>query len=224
MSAPTGEKPNLNITVGMPLTDESPFLGTVVIDTVEEGTYGYQWHLAVKPCEFELHGKAGTGAFHTYYGVSQAKKSKIGAALEALEGVVKKGTRVGQDELLGLTCWWVRKDLPFGTDKETGEPMVAKQVLIPLRKATEEEQERAAKGPVSAEVEAPTALDEDQLEAVLAVLRGKSPKDAQIAGAKSKLPPELKQFIMDGTAYDHLIENDVIVLDDDGKIVDKEPF
>lgn len=210
--------------VGMELKEEEPFLGQVVTDEVRPGKWNPQLCIAVRPVDFQLKGK--TGAFHEFYGLSAAKRSKMGAFLLALQEnkITPKGTPVGKGALVGLVCWWVKRDIKFGKS-QTGEPIVAEGVLIPVKPASEEEKARAAIEGVAAQVQTPATLDwtPEQAEAVLTAVDGLAPKDFQKAvltkgSEASKLPRELKQAILSGAALSYLRDAGLATVDDEGKV------
>jgi hypothetical protein len=204
------------IRVGDKLSNESaPFLGVVTVDQWEEGKYGTQWHLAVRPVEFSLQGE--TGAFHTYYGASTRKRSKMGAFLAGARAVsALDGKRLGHGEMIGLTCWWVRRDISFGKDDE-GEERIASGVLVPVKSATDEELARAG-SPSEAATPADPEWTDEEIQAVLAVLDGKRPSEAQVAAAKARLSPELKNAIFSGHAIEYLTRQHMIELDGEGRV------
>lgn len=207
-------------TVGDKLEEETPFLAEIGADEITPGKYkGPQWHLAVKPLEFELRGK--TGMFHEYYGLSKQLRSKMGAALVGLqEAGVGKGTPVGKGALVGFKCWFVRRDMRFGKGAD-GTPIVAEQVLLPLRKATEEELSRVGTGEPASTPAAPEWTDE-QTAAVITAIEGLKPGEFQKAvlgrgTPASQLPRDLKNAILSGAALEYLTNKGLVILED-GKV------
>ena len=201
------------------------FLGTIAKDEWVDSEHGPQWHLAVKPTDIKIGG--GTGWLHTWYKPSTQKNSKMGAALAGLKQVFDGKTLIGEHSLEGQVCWWVRKDLPFGEDKNTGEQMIAKQVLIPTRTADPADTSRSVTvfapngaSPVPAgqapPVAAPESYTPEQVDLILAVLDGKAKSFWQIAAARSQLPPELKAAITTGDAIRWLEMGGLIQIDDEG--------
>lgn len=209
-----------------------PFLAVVACDEWVESDKvegGIQWHLAVKPADIPI--KGATGAFHTFYKPSEYKNSKMGAALAGLTKVFDDSIQIGVGQLLGKVCWWERKDIPYGTNKESGEQMVAKGVLVPVRTATDAEIQHcetrvgaiesgtpAGQAP-TVEAADVTTLSVEDAEAILGVLEGKKKRVFQIAAAKSTLHPSLKQAIIDGTALEFLLETGMATLDEEGAVV-----
>jgi hypothetical protein len=203
--------------VGMKLVEAEPFLGVCCIDQYEQGDYGIQVHIGVKPLDKKLEGKAGTGMYHTYYTPSEVARSKCGYLMAGCGEVFPKGTPVGQGALLGTVAWWVRKDIEFGKNRDTGDVIKAGGVLIPVKKASDEEQARAGEVDVAAvkqEEDRPEWSD-DEVEAVLAVIEGIEKRKVARAAGSSKLPGKLKQAIINGTAIKHL-EDAGLLADVDG--------
>lgn len=212
---------NWDGTVGMKLEEEKPFLGEIIADEIQPGKFGKpQWHVAVKPLEFELRGK--TGAFHEYYGLSSNARSKMGAMLLSIQAsrAVDKGTPVGKGQLVGLQAWFAKRDLKFGRGSD-GQPIVAEGVIVVHHKATDEELANAGNRPTSAgEAAAPAAPDwtDEQIEAVVAAIDGVAVKDMQKTvlnrqSEASKLPRELKNALLNGTAVTFLSEQGKIAVE-----------
>lgn len=201
------------------LLEEEPFLAVIVVDQLEPGKFkGPQWHLGVKPVDFVLQGK--TGAFHEYYALSKAARSKMGAAVTGFRGAGVKSLRIGKGDLIGTVLWFVRRDIRFGKGSD-GQPIVAQNVLVPFKTADEAEVTRG-KAVYSGEPVVPAAAslewDEAKIEAVMGVIAGFKPTEIQRVAIKSPLESSLKQAILSGAALDHLLASGVAVLDADGKV------
>lgn len=201
--------------------DSAEFLGVVTIDQWEPGKFGPQWHLGVRPVHYQLKGES--GAFQTWYSPSTKKNSKMGAAIKAMAGlpsVFTKDTKIGRQQLIGKVCHWVRRDMQFGKD-QSGERITAEGVLIPTREATAEEvgeATNALSGIVAVEPASPEYTDED-VEALVALLEGKTSQEAQIAAGRARgLTGELKNAILSGQALSSLLERGVVVVQSDGRI------
>lgn len=223
--------PRPSMTVDGEFTDGyGEFLGVV---TVDEWTWSsvkdaWQWHLAVKPTDIAIQGQ--TGMFHCWAKATKAKNSVLGVQREAFQGFLAPGTELGEGKLLGMGAWWKRETIPFGTNRETGEEMKAEGILIPLRVANPEEQERIAQhggtGPtpaVTPAVEATAAsLGDDELEQVRALINMKTADEIMKAASsrECKLPKEIRQGLISGTLLATLVEKGDIYLDDDGKYSD----
>lgn len=223
--------PRPSMTVDGEFTDGyGEFLGVV---TVDEWTWSsvkdaWQWHLAVKPTDIAIQGQ--TGMFHCWAKATKAKNSVLGVQREAFKGFLAPGTELGEGNLLGMGAWWKRETIPFGTNRETGEEMKAEGILIPLRVANPEEQERIAQhggtGPtpaVTPAVEATAAsLGDDELEQVRALINMKTADEIMKAASsrECKLPKEIRQGLISGTLLATLVEKGDIYLDDDGKYSD----
>jgi len=207
------------------LADDSEFLGVIVVDESVNGTYGPQWHYAIKPVDFTLGGK--TGAYHEYVPADKlTMRSKFGKALSAFVLVFGKGQfkQVGAGEMIGQAAIWKRVRTDFGKDRQTKEQISVEQVL-PFRLATAEERARASS--VGTTVDAPTAapaqFSDEQREAIIKVVAGATPQEAIIAVAKSRLAPDLKGAIVNGTALPALVEGGFLVMNGEGKYVVPEP-
>lgn len=213
------------ITVGMELAQEEPFLGVVLLDQHEEFDFGWRVHIGVRPVDFEVGKgtaeKAGTGMFHSQYPISASAKSKMGMFVAAMKGVFPDGTPLGQGQLVGQVAIFVRRDIQFGKDKETGQPITASGTLIPLRAATDEERERALGSSAARGIEMPVngaqelPWNPEEITLLVSHLAGKTESEAQLAAAKSRLAPELKQALMKGTAAQQLIAHEYIEMVDD---------
>ncbi len=209
----SGTVPQFNIGVDTQLTDAEPFLGEVVTDAwerSEKADAGWQYHLAVKPLMYQIGGK--TGAFHTYYNPSTAKKAKMGILLAGLKATCpdgfgpSKSKNIGEGHLIGTRLWFVRKDIDYGTDRTSGEQRVARDVLMPYKVPTAEElalipDHEAGNAP------APKALEftDDEVAALMAFLVGKTPADAVKAAVKdTTLDKAIKNAITGGSAVRYL--------------------
>ena len=218
-------------------TDSAEFLGVIMCDEFTPSNRGgHQWHLGVRPVDYALQGK--TGMWQSWYEVTKNKRSKLGMALDAMAGVFPKTTKIGKGELLGKCAIWVRRDIEFGKDKDN-KPIVAEGVLIPIRLADAAEQARAdaaqqggwpvpgkqngvASSPASAGTgAAPSAVslsDEDR-DAVLDLIVGKTAAEAQMAAVQAELPGNVKAGLVAGTLFNQLAEEGHISVDAAGKIV-----
>lgn len=206
--------------------DYGEFLGIITVDEWIQGKEGgWQWHICVKPTDFDVQGQ--TQAFHTWYKYSDRKNSKMGIAHEAMLGLPElfpKGTELGQGNLVGKAAWWTRQDIEFGKDKNTGEVFKAEGVLIPVRTATDEETKRAVakmngQSSAAAPVEAASAteIDDADLEAAVKLIDGKSRAQIQMAVARDKaLPKEVKAALLSGELVTQLAEAGLVSLDDEG--------
>jgi hypothetical protein len=213
-------------TIGMQLEEEQPFLGEIRADEYVPGKYkGPQWHLAVLPLEFEVRGK--TGMFHQYYNRSSQARSTMGAAVIGFKQnrIFGPSTRIGKGDLVGTVAWFVKRDLKFGRDRQTGQQIISEGVLIPIRAATAEEQ--ALAGTVTPAVTGESATENgtaaaapssnlewtsDQIDAVLNVIEGHATTEFQSlvipkSGAGNKLARELKTAILSGAALRYLTAN-----------------
>jgi len=206
--------------------DSAKFLGIVVIDqTVPGGTMtnndgstretGPQWQLGVRPVHFALSGE--TGAYSTWFSPSTKKNSKISAIIQSmakLPTVFPKTAKVARSQLLGITCWWVRRDIEWGNQ-------ISRNVLIPIAEATPDEIEEAQEsvrglGAVPTQV---SAFSDDEKATLIAALSGKTMEDAQLAAAKSRnLPQNLKAAILSGDAITSLMASGDIEMAVDGTI------
>lgn len=210
--------------------DSAQFLGIVTIDqTVPGGTVtnndgstretGPQWQLGVRPVHFALQGE--TGAYLTWFTPSTKKNSKIAAAIKAMSAlptVFPKGLKVAKGQLVGIVCWWVRRDLEFGSQ-------IARNVLVPIREASDEDITEASDSIRGTGVVAtPTSSYSDEDKAVLiGALSGRTMEDAQLAAAKSRnIPQALKAAILSGDAVTSLMATGDIEMSVDGTITETQ--
>lgn len=225
------------LTVGMKLVEAPPFIGVCVIDQIVQGDYGKQVHIGVRPLwDVEKNEKfplksGGSGVFHTNYPISTAAKSKCGYLLAGAAKVFEHGTRVGMGDLLGQICVWVRKDIEFGKNKDTGEKMTASGVLIPLRRCTPDEMAQLgdvdyslpedSEGGTTATVvptSAETQWEEDDIAAMANLLNGKTKREASLAAGRDKsLTGPQKQAIMNGSAAKLLESQGILAMAADGE-------
>lgn len=208
--------------------DSAPFLGVVTIDqtvpggsiTNNDGTQretGPQWQLGVRPVHFALQGE--TGAYLTWASPSTKKNSKISAiikAMAALPTVFPKTMKIAKGQMVGITCWWVRRDIEFGN-------MTARNVLVPIREASDTEIEEAGESLRGTGVVAAQAHEYTDEEKTLLVgtISGKTMEDAQLAAAKSRnLPQALKAAVLSGEAITSLMATGDIEMNVDGTITE----
>lgn len=211
-------RPDKPFSIGMDLTDDDfgEFLGVILKDTWEPGDFGTQYAFGVKPVDFEIHGK--TGAFHHWYPASTRTNSKMGYLLTGFRTAgYDAATPLGEGKLVGTVGWFIRKNIPFGKDKATGQPIVAEGVLIPTRLATPDEIARA-NGEAPAAAAASLEWNREQVDAVLEAIVGKTKTQMQVAAARATIAPELKNAILRGTALTYLMDNGVVEIDDSGVI------
>ena len=219
------------------------FLGVIVTDAwtkgkaFEEGQEApWQWHLAVRPTfnrdgsEIRIGGE--TQAFHTFARYNEKANSTLGVQRKAMLTVFPEDLKIGEGQLTGKAAWWERKDVTFGKGRD-GEPMVAKQVLIPTAPASDEETARAVKAandygsPVPAQaVEAASdveELDAATLDTVLALLHGKNRTELQFAVAREKtLSKEVKQGLLSEQLIKALAEKGLLKTGSDGRYMATE--
>lgn len=186
------------------------FLGVVAIDTWEHGENGWKWHLGVKPTDIEI--KGDTGCFHTWAKASSKENSVMGVQRKAMMVIFPGDLELGEGNLLGTGAWWKRETIKFGVNSQTGEEMKAEGVLVPLRLAAPEEQERInQKGgtgptPIVAPVAAATTLSDEDLEAVLAFIDGKTAEEItrSATSRECKFERTIKQGLISGTLLEQL--------------------
>lgn len=201
-----------------------PFDGEIVISQFEPGTYGPQWHLAVRPLEFTLGGR--TGAFHTYAKVNpgspmkaNSTAGKMKAALAVVLGPKGYDTIDGEDgqpvqrpipykitELVGQRARFERRTLTFGKNK-AGETMKAEQVLIAIAPYVE---------PGSVAGNQGAAWSDEDVDVALSIVDGKTRTQARTAAAKSGASATVKNGLVGGALIDHLLEQDLIEQREDG--------
>lgn len=211
-------RPSKPFSVGMDLTDDDfgEFLGQILKDTWEPGDFGTQYAFAVKPVDFEIQGK--TGAFHHWYPASTKSNSKMGYLLTGFRSAgYDPSTPIGEGKLVGTVGWFIRKNIQFGKDRTTNNPIVAEGVLIPTRMATPEEIARA-NGETAAPATAALEWTREQVDAVIEEIDGKTKQQMQITASRSKLAPELKNAILRGTALTYLVDNGCVEIDESGVI------
>lgn len=212
------------LTVGSELTEQEPFLGQVEIDEYTTGEYGEQIHLAVRPLEFVV-AQDKTGQFHEWYKPSTKTTSKCGALLAGLKAIgVGDEIAVGENELVGTVAYFVRRTIEFGKDRQTGEVMKAEDCLLPFGPATDADVARAkATGGSANKTATPEAPEwsDDEIAAVIKLIEGKKQAQFQIAAARSKLAPELKNAVLSGAAVKYLLELDVIEVSKAGVVTSK---
>lgn len=218
---PSGEAPpRPKMTLNGEVEAPPEFLGVVIADNWEFGQYGWQWHLSVKPVDITLQGQ--TGAFHTWYRQTTKKNSAMGAARTAMQNLFAGDLDIGESKLVGQVAWWIRKDLNFGKNQQTGEEMIAENVLIPVRVATEEEKQRAAlrggTAPTPATTPAPEAaeLPAGDQDAILKLIDGKNKGEIQKAAVSTQgLAREVKQGLISGKLLQALCDQGLAFLDGD---------
>lgn len=200
------------------------FLGVVIADewTWSDMKQAWQWHIAVKPTDIAIQGQ--TGAFHCWAKATKAKNSTLGVQREAFMGFLPPGTALGEGHLVGTGAWWKRETIPFGINKDTGEEMKAEGILIPLRLANPEEQERISQhggtGPsptVTPAAEATaSALGDKELAEVKAFVADKTAAEIMKAASNKActLPREIRQGLISGTLLATLVESGELYFDD----------
>jgi len=207
------------------------FLGVVAIDTWESGERGWKWHLGVRPTDIPIQGE--TGCFHTWARLSTKQNSIMGVQRTAMMNVFDAETDIGEGALVGLGAWWKRETIKFGTNKDTGEEMKAEGVLIPLRLASPEDQERIAQhggagvGPHTTPAPQEPATDLGSYgEAIVALCTGKDRAQIQRAASAREcgLPRDLKQGLISGTLLKVLVDQGLIEENSDGIFDQKVPF
>jgi len=224
------------LTVGMKLVEAPPFIGVCVIDQIVQGDYGKQVHIGVRPLwdvdkNERYEKRAGSGVFHTNYPISTAAKSKCGYLMQGAARVFEHGTRVGMGDLLGQVCVWIRKDIEFGKNRETGETMKAAGVLLPVRRCTADELDQLGEIDYSIPDEeegrtngtvVPTATEsqwsEEDIAAMADILHGRTKKEASYAAGRDKeLTGPQKQAIMNGAAVRLLEGQGILAMAADGE-------
>lgn len=222
-----GEIPDIGLDTELN-NDSAPFLGVVVIDEYQPNRAkdGWEWHLGVRPVDFALRSDDNPfRCFHANAGISVKKNSKMGAMLEAFGTTRGKGkTKVGKNELLGYTAIFVRRTLTWSN--RDGSSIEAR-VIIPVRAATDEELARAtnldqSQGPSAvptvAPAPAPAELSDEALQAILAVIDGKTAQEFQMAAITSGLAPDLMSLVLSGKALEILKGKGLVAIGPDGKV------
>lgn len=189
------------------LTDEREFLGEITADEIVPGLHGAQYHYAVRPLTFAIGGK--TGWFHEYFKISTAKRSKLGICILRLGETFGKNLPLGEGSLVGLQGWFVRQDIEFGTDRQTGEVMKAEAVLLACRPMASGDEalivndgsvSPAAAAGTGPTVAAPSSFSDEEIGLLLSALEGADASRLAVVAARSNLPAPLKQAVMSGTA------------------------
>ncbi len=227
--------PRPSMTVDGEYTDGyGEFLGVVTVDewTWSSVKKAWQWHLAVKPTDIAIQGQ--TGMFHCWAKATSAKNSVLGVQRKAFEGFLPPGTALGEGVLIGTGAWWKRETIPFGPNKDTGEEMKAEGILIPLRLANPEEQERinqhGGTGPTPTVTPAPEAtaeaLGDKELAAVKELVTGKTAAEVMKAASsrECKLPREIRQGLISGTLLETLVQSGELFVDDITDTYSDVPF
>jgi hypothetical protein len=204
------------------LQDSSEFLGEITADEITPSNHGPQYHLAVRPLNFAIAGK--TGWFHEWAKISRHKRSKLGAMIVKFAEVFGKDKFLGQGDLVGQRAWFVRQDITFGTDRETGEELKAEAVLMPIRPMQPGDEAlivsagTSPSGAPARAVSAPTAYTDEQIELLLSAIDGANADRLAIVAARTNLPAELKQAIMSGEALKTLTDLGLVTVTDDRKV------
>ena len=232
------EAPDMGLDVK--LQDAEPFLGEIVVDQWEAGK-GFerdgvmqpgkpQLHLGFKPLSFEIRGQ--TGMFHDYYNLSTAKRSKMGLLVTAFKELIgKPGTtpiqndvKIGKGQLIGTRAWFVRKDISFGVNRDTGNEITV-NITLPVRLATQEDIDQYAvytEGTRTAGEAIPvnlTGYTADEIMALVETYAGHTLKDAQRAVLKNKeMAPPLKNSVMTGESLKWLVAQGHVTVDADGVV------
>lgn len=219
--------------------DQPPFLGRISIDETTTSTKnksGKQWHLAVKPLEFETKGDG----LHNFLNIpaanAQGARSKRAAMFMVFEGIKKvffagKATAdlnevyVGEGQLIGLVGWFKRVDLDMGTDRTTGDKIVYEGAMIAVRLATPEE--IATAGTLAGGPQQPVPLQanfsKEELEAVRDYVAGKTPVEYNKAAFRDKdLPQNIKNGITTGDAIRALVAAEMVTVGGDGMVTRRE--
>lgn len=208
------------------LQDESEFLGEITADEITPGSYGPQLHWAVKPLNFAIAGK--TGWFHDWYKISRHKRSKMGALIAKTAEVWGRDQFLGTGALVGKRAWFVRQDITFGTDRQTGEELKAEAVLIPTRLMAPGDEALILTSPTAGGTGASAApppplsaetYTDEAVDLLLATIDGAQADKLALVGARTNLPAPLKQALMSGGALEYLLEHELVMVDGDGKVV-----
>lgn len=208
------------------LTDESEFLGEIIMDEIEPGSFGPQFHFAVKPLTFAIAGK--TGMFHEWAKISRHKRSKLGVLVARFGEVFGPKHFLGEGSFHGKRAWFIRQDIVFGVDRETGEEMKAEGVLQPTRPMEPGDEALivaalpgapgADSAPAAVKAPDPADLTDEQIELLLAVLDGANADKMALTAARSNLPAELKQAVMSGAALVMLEGMGLVTIGADRKV------
>lgn len=197
--------PMPDMSTGDKLEDARPFLATINVDQWEDGQYGWQWHFGIKALTFKVRGP--TGLLWNFAKESHSKKSKCGILLTKCEQSFGKKIRIGRGDLVGKTAWFVREDIDFGKDKDSGEQRIV-QLYLPLREATAEDIANAVlvedDEPAGVPAAAPKAADltDEDLDAIFEVIDGVEKGELQKAVMRSKLSPDQKNAILSDRVFD----------------------
>lgn len=198
------------------------FVGTITFDdTKVEDSGEIRWHFGVKPLSFAIKGES--GAFQCWVSNSNSKRSKA--------GIIKKGfvdvfgadlPGGGAGKLKGLTAWWVRKDVEFGT-RSDGTPMIGKGLLIPVKPASKADIEAAQArlnsktngAPATNEVVKSAEFNDEDVLILQDYLAGKTPADAKRLVVRDKgIPSPIKHAILNGTGPRFMIDKGYMALED----------
>lgn len=240
-AATTEVKSPTRVAIDTQLIDEVPVLVQIQADVWEPGKYGQQWHLALKPLSFMLTGK--TGVYHEWAGISTHKMSKMGLMIAAFRKVLPTKDQngeplfIGENQYEGLNVWFVRRTIKLpGKDRETGENREF-QVWIPIKEASDEDLEDAARlleASIAAQktgdgnrqagvtnaaaASAPEAdLPDEDVDALIAYFIGKGQKEVKIKAARSDLSKAAKAAVMSGYAESMLVDGQTVHIGADGK-------
>lgn len=209
-------------------TISDDFLGVVVVDQAITGKFGDQLHIAIRPVRYNLGGK--TGAYPMYIAIGENKtgsRSKLGIFMAGMLNVfgATRFRQLGAGEMVGLVAWWKRTEATFGRDRQTGE-MIKSDIMLPVREAdaSEASEAQSAASNWATEVRegqdqgqilvaqngtghtsgAPDLTDE-QIQAVVRVVVGETDATVIAKAARSRLAPELKASILNGTLLPYLL-------------------
>lgn len=223
-----GDIPDIGLDTEM-TNDSQPFLGVVVADQYEPNfnKNGWQWSYLVRPVDFVLQGE--TGCFFGRCPASTNPESKMGLTLKEFRKVRGKSpTKVGKGELIGFAAVWIRRTVPITRQDGTTLDM---KLLLPVRLPTDEEaarasgasqvaQEGASARPVAAPAPAPAVdLSDSDIDAIIAVIAGKTPAEFQMACITSPLPPNLMNLVLNGKALEILKVKGAVAMDKSGRVV-----
>ena len=216
--------------------ESKPFLGIIVADGVEQsvlssGEVRKQWHLAVRPVEYEIGGQS--GAFHKWmpYKAPPAANSLMAKVIDSLRrtvGVTKEDgskTYVCRGELVGTVAHFIRKSVSYG--KRDGAEIVSEGVIFFVDKATAEEAAKARSLPPHIPVQAtgegaqpitaaPMGLQveftPEQVASLVTLFGGRSPVQAIRDSLTNDDYKDLRAAVSGGTALAYLQDAGLVAL------------
>lgn len=211
--------------VGIPFSadiirNESEVLAVVMVDEIVNGDYGEQWHIGLRPLQYNMN--TPTGLIQAWYPTdSISSRSKFGIALDACLKVFGPNyiPAVGVGHLVGTVCWWRRYEHEFGKDRTTRETIKA-EMTVPLRLATEAE--KAMTPPPStnampiasapAMAPQPQSLTPDDVLDVCMYMHSQTVGDAVGIAARADLPGHVKAGVMNGGLLDAIVGQGYLVV------------